>query len=67
MRGNMSEKTWNFTVVVTSLSGKPQFFGSGVNDYEDALTLQKNAIGVGWHTAKVYDASLQEVKETHEK
>ena len=59
----MSEKTWNFTVVATSLSGKPQFFGSGVNDYEDALTLQKNAIAVGWHTATVYDASLQEVKK----
>jgi hypothetical protein len=55
----MSEKTWNFTVVATSLSGKPQFCGSGVNDYEDALTLQKNAIAVGWHTATVYDASLK--------
>jgi hypothetical protein len=61
--GVVSEKTWNFTVVATSLSGKPQFFGSGVNDYEDALTLQKNAIAVGWHTATVYDASLKEVKK----
>ena len=59
----MSEKTWNFIVVATSLSGQAKFFGAGVNDYEDALTLQKNAIAVGWHTARIYDASLQEVKE----
>jgi hypothetical protein len=59
----MSEKTWNFTVVATSLSGKNQFFGSGVNDYGDALRLQENAIAVGWHTATIYDASLKEVKE----
>lgn len=37
---DMSEKTWNFTVVATSLSGQAKFFGGGVNDYEDALTLQ---------------------------
>ena len=59
----MSEKTWNYIVVVTSLSGQTKFFGSGVNDYEDALTLQKNAIAVGWHTAKIYDPSLTEVTE----
>jgi hypothetical protein len=59
----MSEKTWNFIVVVTSLSGQTKFFGSGVNSYEDALTLQKNAISVGWHTAAIFDASLKEVKE----
>jgi hypothetical protein len=58
----VSEKTWNF-IVVTSLSGKTQFFGSGVNHYDDAITLQKNAIAVGWHSAKIYDGSLKEVKE----
>jgi hypothetical protein len=59
----MSEKTWNFIVVTTSVSGQTKFFGSGVNEYEDALTLQKNAIAVGWPIAKIYDASLREVKE----
>jgi hypothetical protein len=54
----VSEKTWNFIVVATSLSGQTKFFGSGVNNYEDALTLQKNAIAIGWHTVTIYDASL---------
>lgn len=59
----MSEKTWNFIVVATSLSGKTQFFGSGVNNYEDALKLQKNALALGWQAAKIYDASLHEMKD----
>jgi hypothetical protein len=59
----VSEKTWNFVVVVTSLSGKTQFFGSGVNNYEDAIALQQNAIAVGWRSAKIFDASFIETKE----
>ena len=59
---NMSEKTWNFAVVVTSASGMTKFFGSPVDLYKDAAKLQQSAINVGWEKAAIFDSSLREVK-----
>ncbi len=61
----MSEKTWNFTVIVSSASGMTKFL-SPVDIYEDAVKLQQNAIAVGWKKATIYDSSLREVKEKPE-
>lgn len=58
----MSEKTWNFVVVVSNAHGVPKFFGSPVDLYEDAVKLQKSALAIGWKKATIFDSTLKEVK-----
>jgi len=40
-----------------------ELFGAPVKTYENTLRLQKSALTSGWHTAKVYRASFEEVKK----
>ena len=63
----MPEETWKFAVIAFSPTGLTEFFGSPVKTYEDALRLQKSALTSGWHTAKVYRASFEEVKKPRAK
>ena len=63
----MTEKTWNFAVVVSSADGgTTKFFGSPVDLYEDAVKLQQSALAAGWKRAAIFDPSRQEVKAAPE-
>jgi hypothetical protein len=51
MEGTMPEKTGEFTVVVTSVTGKKTaFYGNPVDRYEDAVEIQQRALSetAGW-------------------